>query len=214
MTSPSIIAVDARIPGQLQVTWSDGSTSRHDLRRVITEKGWAAPLRDPRVFSTATVTGDGREIVWPGSGVEFSADGLWEDAHPAEAPTPKWMTGDELRRWIEEMGFTWDTAADALGISRRTIGYYLSGELDIPKQVWLACMHLAAQKRNPASVSVDPPAATVLFVKVSGLDLEFPASPYARDQVITRGPGIFDDRRDRIHSRSRGSGLSVLYADA
>ena len=37
---------------------------------------------------------------------------------------------------------TQQAAADAIGISRRMLNYYLSAEKPIPKTVWLACLIL------------------------------------------------------------------------
>jgi transcriptional regulator with XRE-family HTH domain len=35
---------------------------------------------------------------------------------------------------------TLETAAKALGMSRRMLAYYRNGEISIPKYVWLACL--------------------------------------------------------------------------
>ena len=39
-------------------------------------------------------------------------------------------------------------AADAIGISRRMLNYYLAGSRPIPKTVWLACLGWAAQRKD------------------------------------------------------------------
>ena len=49
------------------------------------------------------------------------------------------MTPDDLRRWQSEMGYTYDTAAEALGIGRRTYADWLAGRSRIPAPVDLAC---------------------------------------------------------------------------
>jgi len=48
------------------------------------------------------------------------------------------MPAGAFRTWIEGHGFTLDRAAEALGLSRRTVAYYLSGEQPVPKTVMLA----------------------------------------------------------------------------
>ena len=76
------------------------------------------------------------------------------------------MTGDNLRaKTVEQAGGTsheriWDwahrnnlslgTAAEALGISRRMLAYYRSGQKPIPKHIWLACIGWEAQKNKAA----------------------------------------------------------------
>lgn len=53
------------------------------------------------------------------------------------------MIAADLRHWQSEMGFTYDTAAEALGVSRRTYAAWVLGESKIPGTVPLACAALA-----------------------------------------------------------------------
>lgn len=48
------------------------------------------------------------------------------------------MRAADFRAWMDEHGLTQERAADALGLSRRMIAYYRSGEKVIPKTVMLA----------------------------------------------------------------------------
>lgn len=50
-----------------------------------------------------------------------------------------------LRTWQDRHGFTYDTAADALGISRRTYARYLK-RTELPKLVLLAMERIDEQK--------------------------------------------------------------------
>lgn len=49
------------------------------------------------------------------------------------------MTPEDLRRWQEQMGYTYDSASQALGVARRTYADCLSGNSKIPGPVDLAC---------------------------------------------------------------------------
>ena len=42
--------------------------------------------------------------------------------------------------WMHRNGLTLDSAAEALGISRRMLVYYRNGDKSIPKSIWLACL--------------------------------------------------------------------------
>jgi hypothetical protein len=42
--------------------------------------------------------------------------------------------------WMHRNNLTLDTAAQALGMSRRMIAYYRTGRKPIPQYVWLACI--------------------------------------------------------------------------
>ena len=60
------------------------------------------------------------------------------------------MTTDDLRAWQAHMGLTYDTAAQALGVSRSTYAEWLAGKsrttgkpIKISRLVALACAALA-----------------------------------------------------------------------
>jgi hypothetical protein len=61
------------------------------------------------------------------------AECRWADEQAGET-----MPAAAFRHWIEAHAMTLDTAASALGLSRWTIAYYLSGEQPVPKTVMLA----------------------------------------------------------------------------
>ena len=61
------------------------------------------------------------------------------------------MTPDDLRTWQSHMGYTYDTAAAALGVSRSSYADWLAGTsrttgkpIKISRLVALACAALAA----------------------------------------------------------------------
>ena len=63
----------------------------------------------------------------------------------------KSMTSTEFRAWHEAMGYTYDTGAAALGVSRGTYADYLAGTsrttgktVEIKRVLALACAALAA----------------------------------------------------------------------
>jgi Protein of unknown function (DUF2442) len=144
--SPRVIALGFDRPFTLLVTWKDGSRSRHDLSKTIATKGWAACLADPGVFCSAVVEDDGWQIVWPGTEIAFSADGLWEDTHPPAKPAPAWMSAEEFSDWMRRLEFTYPKASEALEVSQRMLKYYAAGTHEIPKTVFLACMQLASER--------------------------------------------------------------------
>jgi hypothetical protein len=145
MSTPRIAHIEVQAPVTLLVRWRDGTRTQHDVSARISGEAWAAPLRDPAVFRAAKIEDAGLRIVWPGTDIAFSAQGLWEDAHPRNA-TARWMTPEEFVAWMQEMSFSFARAADALDASPRMLKYYAGGTHAIPKTVWLACMYLAAER--------------------------------------------------------------------
>jgi DNA-binding XRE family transcriptional regulator len=52
------------------------------------------------------------------------------------------MTANDLREWQARHGYTYDTAAVALGVSRRTYAGYLAKADELPHMLELACKAL------------------------------------------------------------------------
>lgn len=149
-TSPRIAKLGFDMPCALLVVWQDGTQSRHDLSPAIASKKWAAPLADATLFRSAVIEDDGWQIVWPGTDLAFSADGLWQDMHPPAKPAADWMSAQDFAGWMRAMEFTYERAAEALGTSPRMLKYYASGKYEVPKAICLACMHLSATRSRDA----------------------------------------------------------------
>lgn len=118
----------------LALTWDDGLTATVDLTGVIAGRKALTVLNDPAVFAGARLSADGWSVEWPDE-IDFGAPQLrrWADEQAGEV-----MASFAFRAWMESHDFTLDRAAQALGVSRRTIAYYLSGEQPVPKTVMLA----------------------------------------------------------------------------
>lgn len=134
MTLGKITGVSVVGEAALSVTWDDDRTARVDLTPNIARRPALAPLADPDTFARVAISADGWSLEWP-CGIDFGAPQLrrWADEQAGEA-----MPAGSFRAWMARHGMTQDRAADALGLSRRTIAYYLSGEQPISKTVMLA----------------------------------------------------------------------------
>ena len=119
----------------LAIQWDDGTRDEVDLAPVIAARPVLKALAEPAVFHNIRVAEDGWSIEWPECGIDLGAAQLrrWADEQAGRA-----MPREAFRAWMERHGLTLDAAADALGLSRRTIAYYLSGEQPVPKTVMLA----------------------------------------------------------------------------
>lgn len=117
------------------VTWDDGTHREIDLGPIIAARAVLAPLRDAEAFHRVHIAEDGWSVEWPACRIDLGSAQLrrWADEQAGEV-----MPADAFRAWIESHGFTLDRAAEALGLSRRTIAYYLNGEQPVPKTVMLA----------------------------------------------------------------------------
>ncbi|OQW61138.1 MAG: hypothetical protein A4S17_01930 [Proteobacteria bacterium HN_bin10] len=126
---------------RLEIAWDDSHVAPVDLRDVIEAHKALAPLKKKTEFARAAVSADGWSVEWP-SGVDFGAPQLrrWADEQAGEI-----MPVADFRAWLDEHDLTQEAAAQALGLSRRMIAYYLSGEKPIPKTVMLATEGWAAR---------------------------------------------------------------------
>ena len=66
------------------VTWANGEQTVNRFDHLV-GKGVFAPLADPTVFLQVQIGERGRSLEWPGE-LDFCADALWFEAHPADAP--------------------------------------------------------------------------------------------------------------------------------
>lgn len=119
---------------RLEVGWDDGLVAPVDLGYVIDTHKALAPLKKKVEFARVALSSDGWSLEWP-CGIDFGAEQLrrWADEQAGEI-----MRVADFRAWMDEHGLTQEAAAQALGLSRRMIAYYLSGEKVIPKTVMLA----------------------------------------------------------------------------
>lgn len=133
---PRIEAVEAsEAPLTLRVGWSQGGTDTIDVSGLVNAFRLYAPLRDdPDLFRKVRVGEHGADIVWT-STIDMSNDTLWRLAQEQSGAT---MTAEAFRQWRERHRLTLETAARALGLSRRTIAYYDQGKKPIPRIVALA----------------------------------------------------------------------------
>ena len=148
--SHRIKSVDADVLRfRLTIHWKNGAVTTKELRREIGRREIFAPLREARLFGRVRVLDQGYSIGWPGTEVDFAADALWYEAHPGDRAFPdEIMTGEDFRSWMRDEGCSLSTAAEVLGLSRRSVAYYASGARRIPRVVFLACMALAGARRR------------------------------------------------------------------
>lgn len=142
----TIVGLEPRGSARLMVRWSDDATVELDLSPLLQRRGFA-PLSDPDLFNQARVGEWGHSVEWPG-GVEIGADQLWLETLSA--------TGHEDTRafleWRLRHGLSLTRSAQALGLSRRMVAYYSSGEKKVPRPILLACRGWEADARlSPAA---------------------------------------------------------------
>lgn len=127
---------------RLALRFADGFEATVTVAHLLRINALAS-LRDPAVFAKAKLSREphGSAIEWPG-GADLAADNL---RHLAVEQAGG-IGHERIIEWMYQHSLTQQAAADAIGVSRRMLNYYLSAEKPIPKTVWLACVGWAAQQ--------------------------------------------------------------------
>jgi len=128
----TITQVRAEADYTLLLSWEDAEDARINLSRTVKTAAFAS-LAEPGVFVKAELGDWGHSVAWP-NGTEIGADSLWLDSLTA------WGRDDTraFLEWRLRNGLSLSSAAEALGLSRRTIAYY-SGGRSVPRSILLAC---------------------------------------------------------------------------
>lgn len=119
---------------RLDITWKNGDSTTVDLTQAIARSPHLAPLADWAFFALARVSPEGFAVEWT-EDIELSAAQLWRWAGEQAGEL---MRAEDFRAWRERNRLSLTQAAEALGLSRRTVAYYDSGREPIPKTVLLA----------------------------------------------------------------------------
>ena len=135
MSKQKIKAIQALKGQQMVVTWHNGKQHIVDLSAYIQRFVVLQPLKKSSVFKQAQVGECGLDVTW-GNDIEIAASTLYRlalEQHDDIMPTV------DFKNWMTTNKLSLTTAAQELGLSRRTITAYSSGAALIPKHIALAC---------------------------------------------------------------------------
>jgi hypothetical protein len=133
-------------PARLEIAWSTGETLGVDVSALVKRFKLYAPLKNAAVFAKAKKDPWGHAVNWSGS-IDMGADQLYE---LAREQADEWGP-ERFASWMSEHGLSLNSAADALGLSRRMIAHYRTGSRPIPRVVALACEGLRARWKMRAA---------------------------------------------------------------
>ncbi|MHC8408562.1 DUF2442 domain-containing protein [Pseudomonas sp. TMB3-21] len=160
MKRPRLSAVEALPDYRLALTFIDGQKLMLDLRRDLEAYSGLRPLLDEHVFEAAILGDDGWSVEWPQQDIQIGADTLYLDALAQNA-------ADDNTRifidWRARTGLPLNQAAEALGVSARSITRYSSGREAVPRSLALACLgwDWLQQQAQPAKAAEDTGRYTV-----------------------------------------------------
>jgi hypothetical protein len=145
MKRPRLSAVQALSDFRLALTFIDGQELILELDGDIHAYPGLQPLLDPEVFATATMDDDGWTVEWLEPDIQIGSDTLYMDALAQNAT-------DENTRifidWRARTGLSLNQAAEALGVSARSISRYSNGREAVPRSLALACLGWDSLQQN------------------------------------------------------------------
>jgi len=144
MKRPRFAALKPLPEHRLRMTFVDGSTATVDFKPFFAENPGLAPLRDEAAFAQVCIAEDGGWTAeWPRYDIQIGADTLWLDAQAQNA-------ADENTRifaqWRAKNGLSLTQAAEALGMTPRTMSAYGSGTRPVPRYIALAVKGWEAER--------------------------------------------------------------------
>ncbi len=147
MPSKPITAVEV-IGGRqaVRITWADGTATELDLSTHIRRHPALEALKQRKRFAGVTIGEWGWELNWGGV-LAVSAATLMRLAREQGGHA---MPNAEFRDWLARNGLSLTGAAEALGLSRRTVIYYSSGARPIPRHIALACRGWEVEHQHAA----------------------------------------------------------------
>jgi hypothetical protein len=138
--SVSVIA-----PMTLQVNYDKNRSLDVSFESLTNQLTIFAPLKDEREFATAEVTDFGWTLEWS-CGASLDSDRVLEMALEQKGM----INNIHFRHWQDSHGLSLSKAADALGLSRRTVSQYRTGIHHVPKTVYLACKGWEYEQQHSA----------------------------------------------------------------
>jgi hypothetical protein len=144
---PRIAGVKPVTGLRLAVCFEDGWEAELDLAGFIEAFPVLAPLRERALFRQAAVEEWGSGVTWDNEGpLSIAATTLYRLA--AE------QAGEPARRfdaWMISNGLSATRAAEVLGMTRRSIVSYRTGERPVPPYINLACIGWEALRGKQAA---------------------------------------------------------------
>jgi DNA-binding XRE family transcriptional regulator len=126
---------------KLQVTYTDRRTIYLDMDDVIGRYAVFAPLSDPVELATVAVADWGWSLEWQ-CGATLDADRVFE----LSLEQAGMMENVEFRRWQDKNQLSLSEAAEAIGLTRRTVSQYRTGARPVSRTVTLACKGWEAER--------------------------------------------------------------------
>lgn len=146
MKRPRFAALRA-LPGhRLHMTFINGTEATVDFAPLFAQSPALEPLRNAQAFAQVCIAEDeGWTAEWPELDIQIGADTLWLDAQAQNAPDENTRI---FAQWRARHGLSLAKAAEALGMTARTMSAYGSGTHPVPRYIALAVKGWEAEQAH------------------------------------------------------------------
>jgi hypothetical protein len=144
---PRILSVKSVGEFRLRLRFANDRSFAVDLSRDVKRFKPYRPLRDQALFARAALGDGGHSVIWPVGELDMGADTLWQYALEQNGRAD----AAEFIRWRWRNRLSLTAAAEGLGLSRRQVAYYASGQHEVPRTVLLACKGWESEKEHAAA---------------------------------------------------------------
>lgn len=143
---PRMTSATASKEFRLRIRFANHKAFVVRLRELLHRSKALRPLLEGAVFVRAALGEGGHSVTWP-NGLDLGADTLWELALEQNGRAD----AVEFIRWRWRNRLSLSGAAEALGLSRRQVAYYASGQHEVPRTVLLACKGWESEREHAAA---------------------------------------------------------------
>lgn len=150
---PKLQRVDALQAFRLSTVWSTGEVLEVNLEPLLRRVSTLRKILEPKIFAKVRLTQWGHGVEWFDS--ELGADNLYAWAKEQAGEVSHQMFGE----WMRRNALSLNSAAQALGISRRMVSYYRTAHKSIPRSIWLACLGWEATRPQADTLPRSLPSA-------------------------------------------------------
>lgn len=150
---PKLRSVEPLQHHRFRTTWSNGEVLEVDVKPTLRKTKALEKILDPKVFAKVRLTEWGHGIEW--FDAELGADNVYAWAKEQSGQVSHQM----FDAWMRRNALSLNTAAEALGISRRMVSYYRTAQKNIPRAIWLACLGWEATRPAPKTLPRQLPSA-------------------------------------------------------
>lgn len=158
MSILKIVHVEPASPASVTISLSNGKRFHVDLGAYVSAPGYER-LNDPDFFKNVQVEEWGHGIEWQAIDMGIDVDTL---NRLAREQTGTAFPVQSFNDWMQRNGLSLTTAAQALGLTRRTVIYYHCGHKPIPLYIGLACEGWEARQSQVLSKPRKRPQPTLV----------------------------------------------------